>query len=71
MNDPNSSAIHLYSKHGVNWSEMEQEKVDLSSESIECVNMLLYHERFIDLIDFDDHLNDIKLDWRNINLVSF
>lgn len=70
MNDPKASAIHCYSKRGSNWCDIESEKVEVSEDAIECVNMLLYHEKFTDLIDFDDHLNNIDLDWRNLDLIS-
>jgi hypothetical protein len=67
------TALHLYTCNDSKWRQKTGSlRLDDPKKAFDCLNELIYaQQRHFDLIDFDNHLDDISGDWANkhINLM--
>lgn len=50
------------------WKLLDKSKVTVEEETLEATSSLLQDKVYYDLVDFDNHLDNIKLDWKNSSL---
>lgn len=50
------------------WKSKEKSSISLENNSRSAAAGLLQRRLYEDLVDFDNHLDDLTLDWRNLNI---
>jgi len=61
------NALHLYASHDGKWKlKPSSLKLDDHKQAFDCLNELVYSkQRHFEIHDFDNHLDDISIDWSN------
>ncbi|XP_061162514.1 ER membrane protein complex subunit 8-like [Saccostrea echinata] len=64
-----SELYRIYSPKENSWKQ-EENKVTVTEETLRTAAMLLSSQSFreVDVVDFDNHFNDITQDWRNLQI---
>ncbi|KAL1129054.1 hypothetical protein AAG570_013586 [Ranatra chinensis] len=52
------------------WKQMDTSNFMVEEKSLFVASVLLQQQAFPQLVDFDNHLDDLSLDWRNLSLNS-
>lgn len=66
--DPVSEVYRIYSLKDTSWKEHEKSKRTVEEETIRTATELLKSGAHRKLLDFDNHLDNVKNDWRNPEL---
>lgn len=61
-------AIRTYYNVDGKWKQLDKFKVIIDEETLERTSALLRQKIYYDLVDFDNHLDNISLDWKNVSL---
>mmetsp|Transcript_91291 Transcript_91291/g.144261 ORF Transcript_91291/g.144261 Transcript_91291/m.144261 type:complete len:209 (+) Transcript_91291:81-707(+) len=61
--------MHYSSKEGdKDWRAVSPEAIRVGAEVFEQTERVIAEMKYLDIVDFDEHLTDAKLDWLNSNL---
>lgn len=60
-------AINVWQSSNGNWTPAKY-NVEQSKDTLEAVNMLLKRGAMKDIFDFDNHLDNVDIDWSNKHL---
>jgi len=62
--------LQPYFWEGKSWQLHDQSSVDVVDGSANAIVEMIKADRQCSLIDFDDHLEDVSLDWFNEELLA-
>nr|BAN20869.1 conserved hypothetical protein [Riptortus pedestris] len=65
MDEP---AIKVYQSVDGKWKSVDSSNINVSENCLDAASELLQRQAFHELVDFDNHLDDISKDWRNPDL---
>jgi len=61
-------ALHGMSQVKEEWKPISCDSVNLSEEALKQTTRVIAEMKYLELVDFDDHLTDASLNWLNTNL---
>ncbi|KAK7572159.1 hypothetical protein V9T40_014631 [Parthenolecanium corni] len=61
-------AIKTFHNIDGKWRLLDKSKVQIDDSVLVKTSELMLQKAYYDLVDFDNHLDNISLDWKNVNL---